>query len=50
MRQMAAFVMGAIGEVGRDAVPTLASMLKDEDRGVQLHGLLALSRVAGIQK
>ena len=32
------------------AVPTLAAMLKDEDRGVQMHAMLALSRVARIQK
>src|SRR5437868_1836303 len=48
MRQMAAFAIGAMGEAGRDAVPTLASMLKDEDRGVQMHAMLALSRVAGL--
>ena len=50
MRQMAAFALGAMGDDGRDAVPFLASMLKDEDRGVQMHAMLALSRVAGIQK
>ena len=50
MRQMAAFALGAMGDDGRDAVPSLASMLKDEDGGVQMHAMLALSRVAGIQK
>ena len=50
MRQMAALAIGAMGELGRDAVPTLASMLNDEDRGVQMHAMLALSRVAGIHK
>jgi HEAT repeat protein len=50
MRQMAALAIGAMGEVGRDAVPTLASMLKDEDRGVQMYAMLALSRVAGAHK
>jgi HEAT repeat protein len=49
MRQAAAFALGAMGEDGRDAVPTLASMLKDEDRGVQMHAMLALSRVAKVQ-
>src|ERR1700730_332366 len=50
MRQMAAFALGAMGDDGRDTVPSLASMLKDEDGGVQMHAMLALSRVAGIQK
>ena len=50
MRQMAAFALGAMGDDGRDAVPSLAFMLKDEDRGVQMHAMLALSRVAGVQK
>ena len=50
VRQMAAFALGAMGDDGRDAVPSLASMLKDEDGGVQMHAMLALSRVAGIQK
>ena len=50
VRQMAAFALGAMGDDGRDAVPFLASMLKDEDGDVQMHAMLALSRVAGIQK
>ena len=41
VRQMAALAIGAMGEVGRDAVPTLASMLNDEDRGVQMYAMLA---------
>jgi HEAT repeat protein len=50
VRQMAAFAIGAMGDDGRDAVPYLASMLKDEYGAVQMHAMLALSRVAGIQK
>src|SRR5437868_11999069 len=29
MRQMAALAIGAMGEIGRDVVPTLAAMLED---------------------
>ena len=50
MRQMAAFAIGALGEDASEAVPSLASMLKDEDRSVQMQAMLALSRVAGPQK
>jgi hypothetical protein len=33
MRQIAAFALAAMGDDGRDAVPCLASMLKNDDRG-----------------
>ena len=50
VRQMAAFAIGAMGDDGSEAIPTLATMLRDEDRSVQMHAMLALSRVAAVQK
>ena len=46
MRRMAAFAIGGMGAAGRDAIPLLASLLKDEDVGVQMYALLALSKLS----
>ena len=42
MRRMAAFAIGSMGTAGRDVIPLLASLLKDEDLAVQMHALLAI--------
>jgi HEAT repeat protein len=46
MRRMAAFAIGGMGTAGLDAIPLLASLLKDEDVGVQMYALLALSKLS----
>jgi hypothetical protein len=45
-RRMAAFAIGAMGTAGRDVIPLVACMLKDEDRGVQMNAMLALGRLS----
>src|ERR1700737_944226 len=37
LRQMSAFAIGSMGTAAVDTIPLLASMLKDENRGVQMN-------------
>ena len=46
VRRMAAFAIGSMGAPGRDVIPILASLLKDEDLAVQMHALLAIWKLS----
>ena len=46
MRRMAAFAIGSMGTAGRDLIPLLAPLLKDEDLGVQMYAFLAIGKLS----